>query len=38
METGYRKLEIYRLSYELALRIHEMTLKLPSLERFEEGT
>lgn len=38
MEYGYKKLEIYQRAHSLAVRIHELTLKLPSFERFEEGS
>ena len=34
---SYRDLEIYRLSYDLAVRVHEMSLKLPHYEMYEEG-
>jgi len=36
---SYRDLEIYKLSHNLAVEIHTMTIKeLPSFERFEEGS
>ncbi len=35
---SYRDLEIYNLSYELAIKIHKMSLKLPKYELFEEGS
>jgi four helix bundle protein len=35
---SYRDLEIYRLSYELALNVHAMSLKLPQYELYEEGS
>jgi len=35
---GYKKLKIYRLAHDLAIRIHTMTLKLPKFEMFEEGS
>lgn len=38
MESGYRKLEIYKLAHELAIRIHKMTLSLPKIELYEEGS
>jgi four helix bundle protein len=37
-EGGYRSLRVYRQSHELAVRIHSMTLGLPKLEAFEEGS
>ncbi len=35
---SYRDLEIYQLSYELAMKIHRITLKLPKYELYEEGS
>ena len=35
---SYRDLEIYTLSYELAIKIHKTSLKLPKYELFEEGS
>jgi len=35
---SYRDLEIYKLSYDLAIKIHKMSLKLPPYELFEEGS
>lgn len=35
---SYRDLEIYKLSYDLAVRVHKMTLKLPKFEMYEEGS
>ena len=35
---GVRRLEIYKIGHALACRIHEMTLRLPQLELFEEGS
>jgi len=35
---NYRELEIYRLSYDLAVKIHGMSLKLPKYEMYEEGS
>jgi four helix bundle protein len=34
---SYRDLEIYSLSYELAVKIHKMSLELPKYEMYEEG-
>ena len=36
MQT-YKDLEIYNISYDLAVRVHEMSLKLPKYEMYEEG-
>lgn len=38
MEKGHKKLEIYQMAHRLAVRVHEMSLKLPAFERFEEGS
>jgi len=38
MDTGYKNLEIFKLSRELAIEIHRMTLTLPKFEMFEEGS
>ena len=35
---SYKDLEIYKLSHQAALDIHMMTLKLPPLETYEEGS
>ena len=35
---SYRDLEIYQLSYDLAVKVHKFTLKLPKYEQYEEGT
>jgi four helix bundle protein len=34
----YKDLEIYKLSYDLAVEIHKMSLKLPKYEMYEEGS
>ena len=36
--SSYKDLEIYRLSYDLAVKIHNFSLKLPKYELFEEGS
>lgn len=36
--AGYRDLEIYQLSYRLAIKVHKLTLTLPKYEMFEEGS
>ncbi len=38
MNAGHKKLQIYQQAHQLAIEIHAMTLQLPSLERFEEGS
>ena len=35
---SYKDLDIYKLSYELAVKIHRMSLKLPKYELYEEGS
>ena len=35
---SYKDLEIYQLSYELAIKVHHVSLRLPKYEIFEEGT
>jgi four helix bundle protein len=34
---SYKDLEIYKLSYDLAVKVHKMSLKLPQYETYEEG-
>ena len=36
--TSYRDLEIYKEAYNLALKNHEMSLKLPNYELDEQGS
>jgi four helix bundle protein len=38
MMASYRDLEIYKLSYDLAIKIHKISLKLPKYEMYEEGS
>ncbi|MHC4139104.1 MAG: four helix bundle protein [Planctomycetota bacterium] len=35
---SYRDLEIYTLSYNLAVKVHKISLKLPKYELYEEGS
>ena len=35
---SYRDLEIYKLSYALAVEVHKFSLTLPQYERYEEGS
>lgn len=35
---SYKDLEIYKLAYKHALEIHEMTMKLPKYELYEQGS
>ena len=36
--TSYRELEIYRIAYDLAKRVHKASLTLPQFELFEQGS
>ena len=38
MVQGYKKLQIYQKAHDLAIRTHKMSISLPSIERFEEGS
>ena len=33
---NYKELKIYQLSYDLAIKVHKFSLKLPQYELFEE--
>ena len=35
---SYKDLEIYQLSYELAVKVPKFTLRLPKYEQYEEGS
>src|SRR4030042_5163137 len=35
---SYRDLEIYKMSYDLAVKVHIVSLKLPQYEIYEEGS
>ncbi len=35
---SYRDLDIYKLSFEYALEIHKISLKLPKYELYEQGS
>jgi len=35
---SYRDLDIYKNAHKLAIEIHEMSLKLPKFELYEEGS
>lgn len=37
-EEGYKKLKIYKIAHELALKVHKMSLSLPKFEFYEEGS
>ncbi len=38
MMKNYKDLEIYKLSYVQAIKVHKMSLKLPKYEMYEEGS
>lgn len=38
IQEGYKKLGIYQKSHQLAVKVHEMTMKLPKFEMYEEGS
>ncbi|WP_286760391.1 four helix bundle protein [Salegentibacter sp. UBA1130] len=35
---SYRDLDIYNLSFEYALEVHKVSLKLPKFELYEQGS
>jgi four helix bundle protein len=35
--SSYKDLEIYKLAYELAIRVHKASLTLPPFELYEQG-
>lgn len=35
---SYKKLQIWQLAWTLVIDIHEMSLKLPSFEKYEDGS
>ena len=36
--SGYKELEIYRIAFDLAIKVHHASLKLPKFEIFEQGS
>jgi four helix bundle protein len=36
--NSYKDLEIYKLAFELAIKVHKASLKLPKFEVFEQGS
>jgi len=36
--SGYRDLEIYKIAFELSIRVHRMSLILPPFELYEQGS
>lgn len=35
---SYKDLEVYQLAYEYAIEVHQMTMKLPKYELYEQGS
>ena len=35
---SYRDLDVYKLAYELAMEVHNMTMQLPKYELYEQGS
>lgn len=35
---NYKDLEVYKLAYEYALEVHEMSMRLPKYELYEQGS
>lgn len=36
--NSYKDLDIYTMAYRLAIRVHELTMKLPKYELYEQGS
>lgn len=36
--NSYRELEIYQIAYNLAIKVHKMTMLLPQYEMYEQGS
>ena len=36
--SSYKDLEIYQLSYKLAIEVHSMSMQLPKYELYEQGS
>jgi four helix bundle protein len=36
--SSYKDLEIYKLAYDLAKRVHKASLKMPAYELYEQGS
>ena len=35
---SYRDLEVYQSAYQLAIKVHKMTMTLPKYEMYEQGS
>ena len=38
MKKSYKDLDIYKMAYELAFKVHKMSLTLPMYELYEQGS
>jgi len=36
--SSYKELDIYKLAYELSIKVHKASLKLPQFELYEQGS
>jgi len=36
--SSYRDLEIYKIAFDLSLKVHKASLKLPAFELYEQGS
>ena len=36
--SSYKDLEIYKLAYDIAIRVHKASLKMPAFELYEQGS
>lgn len=36
--AGYKNLEVYKISFELSLKVHKVSLSLPRIETYEEAS
>ncbi|MFZ0133630.1 MAG: four helix bundle protein [Desulfobacterales bacterium] len=36
--NSYKQLDIYQISFDLAIKVHEVSMTLPNYELFEEGS
>ncbi len=35
---SYRDLDIYKIAFELSIKVHHLSLKLPKFELYEQGS
>jgi four helix bundle protein len=36
--SSYKELEIYKLAYDFAIKVHKASLKMPAFELYEQGS